>query len=103
MQNYTKEAQKSFLPTFESNFFDIEEELTNDISTCLTTATEGGTTVYRAKNAQGKLALSLVNKNKTTVLLQLMGPLQSLENLIPAQVDFSIRLLFSNGKVFTNH
>ena len=102
MQNYTKEAQKSFLPTFESNYYDIDELLTNDIGTCIATATENGATTYRSKNTQGALALSLCKKEKTTVLLQLMGPLQSLENLIPAQVDFSVRLLFSNGKVSTN-
>ena len=99
LQSYTEAAQKTFLPVFELNHYDIQEKLTDDISTCLNRQLNNNIAVFTAKNTQGKLALALTNKTKHTVLLQLMGPLQSLDNLIPAQVDLGIRIEFASGNL----
>ena len=68
LQHYSAASQKSFVQTFERGYYDIEEELTTDIATCIASRQEGGNTIYTAKNTQGQLALDLTDKKKVQLL-----------------------------------
>ena len=86
---------------FEGGYFDVGEQLTSNIESCLRAETTGsGTgavTTYTALNTQGELALSLCNKNEIHALIAPFSPTQSLDSLIPSGIDFSLRVQFNEG------
>ena len=60
---------------------DVSEKLTADIATCF--SQDGATPT----NTQGHLAKDLLNKKELDFLIQLIGPLQALDTLIPPEID----------------
>lgn len=73
------------------------EKLTTDIASCIQATGTGETIAYTAKNTQGALALDLINLNKTTCLIQICSPLQSLNTMIPANTDVGFRFVLATG------
>ena len=97
LQHYTPAAQRTFLHTFEGCYYDLGEQLTTDIASCIETRGEGETLEHIAKNTQGSLCLQLCGKAKSTCLIQMCCPLQSLNTFIPANIPVGFRILLANG------
>ena len=101
LTRYTREFRKSFLGHMESWEEDTEEELVTDISTCYKTVTGNGVSVKTPINSQGRLAQKIINKKEVNSLIMLVGPLQSLDTLLPNQTELGIELTFcENSKFF---
>ena len=79
---------------------DTEENLTTDISTCYKDVTVGGNTVKKPINSQGRLAQKIIDKKPVNSLIMLVGPLQSLDTLLPNQTELGIELTFCENSRF---
>ena len=76
---FSPAAKETFLKTFEKGEIDTKEKLVTDISTCF--KDESGVKV--PLNSQGRIAKSLLAKQKQNTLIQLHCPLQQISQLIP--------------------
>ena len=74
---------------------DVREKLTTDIATCF--AQDGTPT-----NTQGHLAKDLLNKKEQDFLIQLIGPLQALDTLIPPEIDIGKAYLYLPSFTYTH-
>ena len=65
--------ERKSLISYQGAKNDIDEKLTNDISSCFkqTTASDG-TVVYTPTNTQGEISLSLINKKKHNYMFQVL-------------------------------
>ena len=107
LQRYTKKARKTFLAEFEGYDEDVKEPLTENIQTCFTKETipaQGGEPekiVFHPITAQGRIAQRLWEDDGTAAdqnfLVQLFSPLQSFNTLLPSNLDFSIRIQFTDN------
>ena len=107
LQRYTKKARKTFLAEFEGYDENIKEPLTENIETCFTKETipaAGGNPeriVFHPITAQGRIAQRLWEDDGTAAeqnfLVQLFTPLQSFNTLLPCNLDFSIRIQFTDN------
>ena len=82
--------------SLEGCYDDLGDELVTNISTCFTVTQANGQTVYTPKNAQGQIAQTLFNKNPHNYLIQLYCPLQHLGSLLPSNVDFGLKIQFTD-------
>ena len=87
---------------FEAAQFDINERLTTDIPSCFDTEKDGDKTKYIAKNSSAKICVALTEKKKIHCFVNLCSPLQSLNTLLPAGLDFGVRLQFAEGTNLQN-
>ena len=78
--SFSPAAKETFLKTFEKGEIDTKEKLVTDISTCFKDDENG---VKVPLNSQGRIAKSLLAKNKQNTLIQLHCPLQQISQLIP--------------------
>ena len=78
--NLSTAAKETFLKTFEKGEVDTKEKLVTDIASCFKTEEDGSKVPI---NSQGRIAKSLLAKNKQNTLIQLHCPLQQMSQLIP--------------------
>ena len=75
--------------------------MVNDISTCYNKDSTGAPTT--AKNVQGTIAESLLNKKEHTFFFQLHSPLETFHSLILNDVELGLTVRFSDSaKFFTS-
>lgn len=84
LNNLSDKARTSFKSFFEGYEPDINDEVQTDITECFDTLDSGG---YKAKDPQGKIAESLINKKEHFFVFQLISPFLSFGSLILPDID----------------
>ena len=100
LTQYSKQQQESFLKKMELCHFDADETLTSDIAKTITTTGTGATAVHAANSVQGQIYLDLLNKNKFCAMIMPVSAMQSLNTLIPANIDVSFRYQIADSSRF---
>ena len=100
LTQYSKQMQESFLQKMESSYYDAHESLSADIASTISSTGVGTAAVHKAKTVQGQVCLDLLAKKKTSAIFMPISALQSLDTLIPANIDVSFRFQIADSARF---